>query len=182
EAAYREDVQNAVLFLQGKTSEVLERLQGKMDEASSALAFEEAARVRDKITRLNRLQSRQFVESATAGDIDVIGVAADQGFAAVSLVRIRGGRHVGDRSFFPQHAEGASTAEIVAAFLMQHYLERPAPPTIVVPEATDSDVLADVLSAQSSRKVEIVTNPGGERRVWSAMAARRAELARQQRL
>jgi excinuclease ABC subunit C len=182
EAAYREDVQNAVLFLQGKTSEVLERLQGKMEDASSALAFEEAARVRDKITRLNRLQSRQFVESATAGDIDVIGVAADRGFTAVNLVMIRGGRHIGDRSFFPQHAEGASTTEIVAAFLMQHYIERPAPPTIVAPDAADNDVLAEVLSAQSDRKVEIVTNPGGERRVWTTMAVQNAELAIQQRL
>jgi len=182
EAAYRDDVQNAILFLQGKTSEVLERLQRKMEDASSGLAFEEAARVRDKITRLNRLQSRQFVESATAGDIDVIGCAADRGLTAVNLVMIRGGRHIGDRSFFPQHAEGASTAEIVAAFLMQHYLERPAPPTIVAPEAIDSDVLAEVLSAQSDRKVEIVTNPGGERRVWTTMAAQNAELAIQQRV
>ena len=182
EAAYREDVQNAVLFLQGKTSEVLERLQRKMEDASSALAFEEAARVRDKITRLNRLQSRQFVESATAGDIDVIGVAADRGFTAVNLVMIRGGRHIGDRSFFPQHAEDASTTEIVAAFLMQHYLERPAPPTIVAPDAADNDVLAEVLSAQSDRKVEIITNPGGERRVWTTMAVQNAELAIKQRL
>ncbi|HTS24163.1 MAG TPA: excinuclease ABC subunit UvrC [Casimicrobiaceae bacterium] len=182
EGAYREDVQNAVLFLQGKASEVLERLQRRMEEASSALAFEEAARVRDKITRLNRLQSRQFVESATAGDIDVVGAAAERGLTAVNLVMIRGGRHIGDRSFFPQHAEGASAAEIVPAFLMQHYLERPAPPTIIAQGASDSEVLAEVLSAQSSRKVEIVTNPGGERRVWTTMAAQNAELAIQQRL
>jgi excinuclease ABC subunit C len=182
ESAYREDVQNAILFLQGKTSEVLERLQRKMEEASGALAFEEAARVRDKITRLNRLQSRQFVESATAADIDVVAATADQGFTAVNLVMVRGGRHVGDRSFFPQHAEGARVAEIVSAFLMQHYLERPAPPTIIAPEAADNEVLAEVLSAQSTRKVEIVTNPGGERRVWITMATQNAELAIQQRL
>jgi len=182
EAAYRDDVQNAILFLQGKTSEVLARLQRKMGEAASALAFEEAARIRDKITRLNRLQSRQFVESATASDIDVVGAAADRGFTAVNLVMIRGGRHVGDRSFFPQHAEGASIAEIVAAFLMQHYLEQPAPPTIIAPEAADGDLLAEVLSTQTDRKVEIVTNPGGERRVWTTMAGQNAELAIKQRL
>jgi excinuclease ABC subunit C len=182
EAAYKDDVQNAILFLQGKTSEVLERLQRKMEEASGALAFEEAARVRDKITRLNRLQSRQFVESATAGDIDVVGAAEDRGFTAVNLVMVRGGRHVGDRSFFPQHAEGASVAEIVSAFLMQHYLERPAPPTIIAPDAADNEVLAEVLSSQSARKVEIVTNPGGERRVWITMATQNAELAIEQRL
>jgi excinuclease ABC subunit C len=182
ETAYRDDVQNAILFLQGKTSEVLGRLQRKMEEAAAALAFEEAARVRDKITRLNRLQSRQFVESATAGDIDVVGAASDGGLTAVNLVMIRGGRHVGDRSFFPQHADGAAIAEIVPAFLMQHYLERAAPPTIIAVDTTDNEVLAEVLSGQSSRKVEIVTNPGGERRVWTTMAVQNAELAIQQKL
>ncbi|HUH95423.1 MAG TPA: excinuclease ABC subunit UvrC [Casimicrobiaceae bacterium] len=182
EAAYREDVQNAVLFLQGKASEVLERLQRAMDEASKSLAFEEAARIRDKITRLNRLQSRQFVESATAGDIDVVGAAAEGGLTAVNLVMIRGGRHVGDRSFFPQHAEGASVTDIVSAFLVQHYLERPAPPTIIAPEAGDGDVLGEVLTTQGGRKVEIVTHPGGQRRVWTTMAVQNAELAIRQRL
>jgi excinuclease ABC subunit C len=182
EAAYREDVQNAILFLQGKASEVLERLQQAMDEASKSLAFEEAARIRDKITRLNRLQSRQFVESATAGDIDVVGAAAEGGLTAVNLVMVRGGRHVGDRSFFPQHAEGASLSEIVSAFLVQHYLERSAPPTIIAPEAGERDVLAEVLSAQGGREVEIVTNPGGARRVWATMAVQNAELAIRQRL
>src|SRR6266700_5145241 len=110
EAAYRDDVQNAVLFLQGKTSEVLERLQRQMEEAAASLAFERAAKIRDKITRMQQLQSRQFVESATAGDIDVVGAAAESGLIAVNLVMIRGGRHVGDRTFFPQHAEGASTS------------------------------------------------------------------------
>jgi excinuclease ABC subunit C len=182
EAAYREDVQNAVLFLQGKASEVLERLQRAMEQASKSLAFEEAARIRDKITRLNRLQSRQFVESATAGDIDVVGAAAEGGLTAVNLVMIRGGRHVGDRSFFPQHAEGASVTDIVSAFLVQHYLERTAPPTIIAPEAGERDVLSEVLTAQGGRKVEIVTNPGGERRVWTTMAMQNAELAIGQRL
>ena len=182
EAAYREDVHNAVLFLQGKASEVLERLQRAMEEASKSLAFEEAARIRDKITRLNRLQSRQFVESATAGDIDVVGAAEESGLTAVNLVMIRGGRHVGDRSFFPQHAEGASLTEIVSAFLVQHYLERPAPPTIVAAEAGERDVLGEVLTAQGERKVEIVTHPGGERRVWMTMAVQNAELAIRQRL
>ena len=72
EADYHEDVKHAILFLLGKTTEVLDVLQRQMDEAASGLAFERAARIRDKITRLQQLQSRQFVESATAGDIDVV--------------------------------------------------------------------------------------------------------------
>jgi excinuclease ABC subunit C len=182
EVAYREDVQNATLFLQGKTSEVMAQLQRQMDEASAALAFERAAKIRDKITRLQVLQSRQFVESATATDIDVVAAASEGGLTAVNLVMIRGGRHVGDRSFFPQHADGASLAEIVPAFLMQHYLDLPAPPTIIALDAAEDELFAEVLSAQSGRKVEIVTNPGGERRVWVTMAVQNAELAIRQRL
>jgi excinuclease ABC subunit C len=182
EPAYREDVQNATLFLQGKTSEVLAHLQRQMEEASASLAFERAAKIRDKITRMQQLQSRQFVESATANDIDVIGVAAESGLTAVNLVMIRGGRHVGDRSFFPQHAEGASTSEIVAAFLMQHYLELPAPPTIIALDAAESELLAEVLSTESGRAVEIVTNPGGERRVWMTMAMQNAQFAIRQKV
>jgi excinuclease ABC subunit C len=181
EQDYQEDVKNATLFLQGKTTEVLDHLQRQMDEAARALAFERAAKVRDKITRLQQLQSRQFVESATAGDIDVIAVAAEQGLTAVNVVMIRGGRHVGDRTLFPDHAEGASPVEISTAFLIQHYLERPAPPTIVA-EGVDDDVLVEVLSAQAGRKISLVANPGGERRVWMSMASENARLAIRQKL
>jgi excinuclease ABC subunit C len=180
-ADYQEDVKNATLFLQGKTSEVLEHLQQQMNTSAESLAFERAAKIRDKITRLQQLQSRQFVESATAGDIDVIAAAAERGVTAVNVVMIRGGRHIGDRTLFPEHAEAAPLAEIVGAFLMQHYLDRPAPPTIIAEGVTDA-VLAEVLSAQSGRKVHLIANPGGERRVWVTMATENARLAIGQKL
>jgi len=185
EAEYREDVEGAALFLRGKGPEVLARLQAQMEEAASKLEFERAARVRDKIARLQTLQSRQFVESATAGDIDVVAAATERGLFAVNVVMIRGGRHVGDRTFFPRHADAAEvegTGEIVPAFLAQHYVERPVPPTIVVPDVLDQEALAEILSAQAGQKVEIVGNPGGERRVWLAMAQQNATLAIRQKL
>src|SRR5512137_1539331 len=175
ERDYREDVQSAVLFLQGKAGEVLAQLKVQMDEASAALEFERAARLRDKITRLQQLQSRQFVESATAGDIDVVAAAAEQGLVAVNVVMIRGGRHVGDRTWFPQHADPDALADVVPAFLRQHYVARPVPPTIVAAGAGDENALADVLSAQAGQRVQIVGNPGGERRVWLAMAVQNAQ-------
>ncbi|MEP7182389.1 MAG: excinuclease ABC subunit UvrC, partial [Betaproteobacteria bacterium] len=181
-ADYGDDVQSAVLFLQGRTTEVLAQLKAQMEEASAALAFERAARVRDKITRLTQLQSRQFVESATAGDIDVVAAAADRGMVAVNVVMIRGGRHVGDRAFFPQHADADQLPEVVPAFLEQHYVERPVPPTIIVSDAADHDALAGVLSAQAGQRVEITGNPGGERRVWLAMAVQNAQFAIAQKL
>jgi len=182
EAEYAEDVQGAVLFLAGKTDEVLARMKAQMDAAAQGLEFERAARVRDKIQRLQVLQSRQFVESATAGDIDVVAATAEQGLVAVNVVMIRGGRHVGDRTFFPRQADVIAAAEAVPAFLAQHYIERPVPPTIVAPDAGDVEALAEVLSMQAARRVEIITNPGGERRVWLAMASQNAALAIGQRL
>jgi excinuclease ABC subunit C len=182
EAEYQEDVQAAVLFLQGKTDEAGERLRAQMEEASEKLAFERAARLRDKIARLATLQSRQFVESSTAGDIDVVAAVGESNMVAVNVVMIRGGRHVGDRTFFPRNAEAAPIAEVVQAFLAQHYLERPVPPTIVAPVAEDREALEAVLGAQSGREVAIVVNPGGERRVWLKMATENATLAIRQRL
>src|SRR5947208_13290712 len=161
EADYQEDVRNATLFLQGKTNEVMDTLQRQMEAAAAAFAFERAARIRDKITRLQQLQSRQFVESATAGDLDVVAAAAEGGVVAVNVVMVRGGRHVGDRTFFPQHADASALGEVVPAFLAQHYVERPVPPTIIAPDAQDQEALAEVLSLQLGRKVEIVTHPRG---------------------
>jgi len=182
EAEYREDVQAAVLFLQGKSDEAGARLKAQMEEAAAALAFERAARLRDKIARLSQLQSRQFVESATAGDVDVVAAVEEGGLVAVNVVMIRGGRHVGDRTFFPRHAEAGTLADVVQAFLAQHYLERPVPPTIVAPGAEDSEALGEALGEQAGRPVEIVANPGGERRVWLQMAGENATLAIRQRL
>ena len=182
EADYQQDVQAATLFLQGKTDEVLAELKRQMDEASAALAFERAARVRDKIARLQQLQSRQFVESATAGDLDVIVAVHEHNVFAVNVVMIRGGRHVGDRTFFPRHAEAGEETGVIMAFLAQHYVERPVPPTLVAPQAHEPQALADVLSQQTGRTVEIVTHPGGERRVWVTMATQNATLAIRQRL
>ncbi|MFO1415624.1 MAG: excinuclease ABC subunit UvrC [Burkholderiales bacterium] len=186
EDEYRQDVESATLFLRGKTSEVLADLQAQMEAAAAKLEFERAARVRDKIARLQSLQSRQFVESATAGDIDVVAAASEGGLYAVNVVMIRGGRHVGDRTFFPKHVADAVDPDaldaVACAFLEQHYVERPVPPTIVVADVADHEALAEVLTAQSGQKVEIVGNPGGERRVWLTMALQNATLAIRQKL
>jgi excinuclease ABC subunit C len=182
DADYADDVKSAVLFLQGKTTEVLAQLKEQMETASATLVFERAARIRDKITRLMQLQSRQFVESATAGDLDVVVAAAEQGLVAVNVVMIRGGRHVGDSTYFPRHADAGALADVVPAFLAQHYVERPVPPTIIASGADGEEALADVLSTQAGFRVQIIGNPGGERRVWLAMAMQNAEFAIRQKL
>lgn len=166
--AYAEDVANAILFLEGREDDVIQKLNSKMNGASEAQRYEEAAAYRDQVRALARVQARQYVESNRGVDADVVACVIERGIACVNLVMIRGGRHVGDRSFFPANAEGAASAEVVAAFLEQHYIDQPAPPLIVTDEAVE---------------LPNVVNPiHGERRVWLDMAGKNALLAIAQRV
>ncbi|HYD57832.1 MAG TPA: excinuclease ABC subunit UvrC [Burkholderiales bacterium] len=172
EEAYAEDVRNATLFLEGREDDVIRNLSDKMGAASDGRRYEEAAIYRDQVRALSRVQARQYVESNRGVDADVVACAIDGGIACVNLVMIRGGRHVGDRSFFPSNAEGAGEAEVVGAFLEQHYLDQPAPPLVVVSEAIE-------LTIENS---EVVTPWHGERRIWLDMARKNALLAIAQRM
>jgi excinuclease ABC subunit C len=171
-ALYAEDVRNAELFLEGREDDVIGNLNRKMEQASEERHYEEAATYRDQVRALSRMQARQYVESNRGVDADVVACAIDGGIACVNLVMIRAGRHVGDRSFFPANAEGAADAEVVAAFLEQHYLEQPVPSLIVVGEDIDL----------SLEKTEVVKPSHGERRVWLDMARKNALLAIAQRV
>jgi excinuclease ABC subunit C len=169
---YAEDVANAILFLEGREDDVIRSLTERMTAASEAQRYEEAAAYRDQVRALSRVQVRQYVESNRGVDADVVACAIEGGIACVNLVMIRGGRHVGDRSFFPANAEGASEAEVVSAFLEQHYLEQPVPGLIVV----DQELELDLSGAH-------VVNPShGERRIWLDMARKNAVLAIAQRV
>ncbi len=169
---YAEDVANAILFLEGREDDVIRSLTAKMSTAADARRYEEAAAYRDQVRALSRVQARQYVESNRGVDADVVACAIEGGIACVNLVMIRGGRHVGDRSFFPANAEGASEQEVVAAFLEQHYLEQPVPGMIGV----EQEVELDLPDAH-------VVNPShGERRVWLDMARKNAVLAIAQRV
>src|SRR4051812_3649238 len=169
---YAEDVRNAMLFLEGREDDVIRKLTERMTGASEAQHYEEAALHRDQVRALSRIQARQYVESNRGVDADVVACVLEGGIACVNLVMIRGGRHVGDRSFFPSNAEGAGPAEVVGAFLDQHYLEQPAPPLIVVSEEVEL----------AFDGVQIVNPQQGERRVWLQMACKNASLAIEQRV
>ena len=160
---YAEDVANAVMFLEGREDDVQKRLTLKMDAASEARHYEEAAIFRDQIRSLSRVQARQYVESNRGVDADIVACAIDGGVACVNLVMIRRGRHVGDRSFFPANADGAAPVEVITAFLEQHYLEQPRPGLIVTSEPVELD--------------NVVNPSHGERRQWLDMAYKNAELA-----
>ena len=170
-AQYAQDVKSAELFLQGREDDVIRLLSDKMDAASADKRYEEAALYRDQVRALSRVQARQYVESNRGVDADVVAGAIEGGICCVNLVMIRGGRHVGDRSFFPQNAERATLAEVVAAFLGQHYLEQPAPPLVLASEPVELELAG----------AQVLTPVHGERRFWIEMARKNAVLALGQR-
>jgi excinuclease ABC subunit C len=167
---YAEDVANAILFLEGREDDVIRGLTERMSAASGAQRYEEAAAYRDQVRALSRVQARQYVESNRGVDADVVACAIDGGIACVNLAMIRGGRHVGDRSFFPANAEGAGPDEVVAAFLEQHYLGQPAPALVVTSEPVELE------------NINVVNPSHGERRVWLDMVRKNALLAIAQRV
>ncbi len=180
---YEDDVRNATLFLQGRESEAVTRLEQRMNEAAARQHYELAAVLRDQIRALSKVRETQFVTSNTGvTDADVVSLAVASGVLCVNLVMIRGGIHRGDKSFFPQNAREQDEEEALQAFLTQHYLSREVPPLIVVNRAIDSVLLEQMLSDQSGHRVQIRCNPTGERRIWSRMAEKNAELAIAQRL
>jgi excinuclease ABC subunit C len=164
---YAEDVRSAELFLEGREDDVNRRLTGQMERAAEGQRYEEAALFRDQIRALSRVQARQYVESDRGVDADVVACVAENGMACVNLAMIRAGRHVGDRSFFPQNAAQATPVEIVEAFLNQHYIEQPKP--------------ALVISREKLESIQITTPYHGERGMWLQMAEKNARLALQQR-
>jgi len=167
---YADDVANAMLFLEGREDDVIKALTMKMQAASAAHHYEEAAGYRDQVRALSRIQARQYVESERGIDADVVACVDEDSIACVNLVMIRGGRHVGDRSFFPANAEGAAAAEVIAAFLEQHYVGQSMPGLIVSSEE---------ISLEESK---IVVPVHGERRIWVEMAEKNARLAIAQRV
>ena len=180
--AYAADVANAALFLEGRENQVIDALSGRMLTAAESRHYELAAELRDQVRALASVRERQFVESGSETDADVAACVSAQGLTCVNLVMIRAGRHLGDKSFFPDNADGSSPAETLEAFLSQHYLERAAPPLVLLSEKIDTDTLQAFFAAEARPKVTFSTRPQGERRVWVEMAAKNAELAIGQRL
>ncbi|MDD2719988.1 MAG: excinuclease ABC subunit UvrC [Gallionella sp.] len=189
---YRDDIHHAVQLLQGRHREVEQTLRMAMEQAAEVMHYEQAAVLRDQLSALHTVQQKQFVES-TGGttDADIIAVAQSgkhlaghpqDGMVCVNLAMMRGGRHLGDKSFFPEHAEELSTEEIVQAFVAQHYLNRSVPPLLVLAAECNDGTLAQLLSEQAGHTVHISTAAGGERRKWLEMAQRNAVLALQQRV
>lgn len=207
EEDYARDVANAARFLQGRQNEVLEGLQQKMEQHAERLEFEQAAAVRDQIGALSTVLKRQAVEEVgQTSDIDVLAVAVQGGRACVNLAMVRGGRHLGDKAYFPAHVEegamivdeeaedapregqsAASSADRIAAnvleaFMAQHYLDQPVPPILVVSHPPADGALMEALAMHAGRKITVIRQPQGQRRAWLDMAQQGAALALARRL
>jgi len=181
EEDYRRDVSHATMFLQGKEQQVMDELGEKMMSAAEVEQYELAAVYRDRMQSLRQVQAKQFVSDFAVNDADVIACVSHEGQHCVNLVMIRGGRHLGDKSFFPKNADGGELEDTMRAFLEQYYVSQKMPPLIIVGVPIETEALEEVFTEQAGRKVKINTNPVGDKRVWMKMAETNAELALQQR-
>ncbi|OOY51834.1 excinuclease ABC subunit UvrC [Solemya velum gill symbiont] len=174
---YQADVDNTVRFLEGRASEVIDDLTEQMDVAAKQLDYETAAAFRDRVISLRKIQERQYV-SGEKGDLDIIAAASEAGKVCIQVFSIRGGRNLGNRSYFPRASAEVPLEQVVSAFLARHYIDRPVPSSLLVSvEPEDAELLAEVFSQQADRKVKIQSRVRGERLRWMRLAQENAKTA-----
>jgi len=179
---YQNDVRHAEMFLEGRSSAVIDELAVSMEQASMALNFERAATLRDQVAALRKLQAQHFVQGASA-DMDVIACCMEGGMACVSVLFFRNGVSLGSRDFFPRLPIDASVGDVLAQFIAQYYLERQVPRELILSDPVeDIDVLASVLSDHAGYVVSLKPSVRGERARFLEMAQRNASAALTSRL
>ncbi|WP_103045491.1 excinuclease ABC subunit UvrC [Comamonas faecalis] len=190
---YAADVRGAEALLRGETQQLIEQLQARMLVHSERLEYEQAAEVRNQLQALSRVLHQQAIESVSDKDVDILAVRVQGGRACVNLAMVRGGRHLGDRAYFPSHVEeavgvfhaeegaradgaaGSIEAQVLRAFIAQHYLDVAVPPTLITSEPVD-ELLLDALMEQSGTRVTAVHQPREQRRAWLEMAQHNAQI------
>jgi excinuclease ABC subunit C len=185
--SYAQDVDRALRLLRGQSREVMAELEARMQALAAELKFEQAAVVRDQLGALARVLHQQAVDT-TGGDTDadVIAVVSEQGAACVNLALVRGGRHLGDKAYFPTRGgEQVDAAEVLDAFVSQHYVDQPCPALLIVNVAVDAEELRQML-AGGGRAPQILragdAGLKGQRRRWLEMAEANARIALARRL
>ncbi|QVQ27300.1 excinuclease ABC subunit UvrC [Achromobacter deleyi] len=177
-AEYERDVQRAVRFLNGEAKEVMGEIEARMLAAAGELRFEEAAALRDQMGSLARVLHQQTMENVSGEDTDIIAVAIAGGKVCVNLAMVRGGRHLGDKPFFPTHAEGEAAPQVLEAFVAQHYTDNALPPVLVCSHALpDPDLISLLVEQAGGRPSRVLTRPQGTRRSWLEQATKNAEMA-----
>ena len=174
--AYQADMNHAIMFLEGKNREVIQALGARMETAAAALDYERAAVYRDQIARLQRIQEKQYVSGA-AGDVDIIASVMRNGVGCVQVFYIRGGRNLGNKSFFPRQTDNTDAAEILAAFLPQYYLGKEVPREVIISHTlADAALLEQVLGEQAGHPVTIIHPRRGDKTQWLHMATTNGDI------
>jgi excinuclease ABC subunit C len=177
---YAHNVELAMLFLKGRSHEVIFALQTRMEAAVKELNFELAAELRDQMLRLRQIQERQHVNVA-AGEADIIGFAIQTGVICIQLLTIRGGQVLDSRAYFPTVPAYSAIEEVLAAFLTQHYLTDTShiesiPKQIILDAVIPEEALLEkVLSEQVKHKVQVIRPQQGEKKTWLDMAVTNAK-------
>ena len=174
---YAADAQRAARFLNGETQEIMGDLERRMLVAAEALEFEQAALLRDQMGALAKVLHQQTMEDTDGTDTDIVAVVSASGRYCVNLAMVRGGRHLGDRAFFPTHADGDSPADVLEVFIAQHYLESPMPAVVVGSQPLSDPQLIDLLAESVGVRSRFLSRPQGVRRAWLEQATRNAEMA-----
>ncbi len=186
--AYAQDVAHAEGFLHGETQQVLQQLEARMMAHSERLEFEQAAELRDQVAALSNVLHQQSMDNVDDRDVDILAVKVQGGRACVNLAMVRGGRHLGDRAYFPVHVEDAALlaseddsgavpveVQVLEAFIAQHYVEVPAVPTLITSEPVGKGLI-EALSEQTGVRIRAVHQPRELRRSWLEMAQTNAAL------
>jgi excinuclease ABC subunit C len=176
---YRAIVDGVIEFLSGETRPILRELEEKMVAAAERQDFEEAARYRNRLFSVRHLADRQAADKRAIGTVDVLGIAADGGTAAVQVFPLRGGRLVDRHTFYLENAAGEDERALLEAFCVEYYGSAPSvPPLIVVPPGAGPFTgLGEFLSDLRGAKVEVRAAQRGEKRRLAELARQNAELA-----
>ena len=173
---YKKFIDDAVLFLEGRETKLLDLLRKRMAEAAENLEFEEAARLRDQIAAVETTVEKQRMVSADFKDQDVFGLYREEDLVQVCALRIREGKTLGTKKFPPVRT-AAGDAEVLSSLLRQYYDgELFIPAEVVIPEdIEDGDVLAEWLSEKRGKKVDLIVPRRGPRRDLAGIARQNAE-------
>jgi excinuclease ABC subunit C len=174
-ADYQRDVDSAMRLLRGETQEVMTSIEQRMMAHAERLEFEQAAELRNQMSALSKVLHSQAMDTVGDQDVDILAVKVQGGKACVNLAMVRGGRHLGDRPYFPVHVDDAEPVEVLEAFLSQHYLEVPVPPALITSHSVEKELI-HALIEQTGVKISVVHNPREQRRAWLEMAQQNADI------
>ena len=174
EQDYKEDIDQAMLFLNGKDTKVINSLSEKMSYFAEKNEFERAAVFRDRIQSLRQVRLKQFVSDFSENDADIIAIEEKAGIYCVNLVMIRNSKHLGDKSFFPKGAVDSQNNNILEIFIAQYYNEKSPPPVVIIEKKVNKSLLEKFFELKKYRKIKIITRLTKEKRMWMEMAKKNA--------